>query len=282
MDSEESIWSNTDFPYMCLKDKVRTNAFRKAIHEVVKKGDIVIDVGAGSGILSFFAAEAGASKVYAVEIEHLLAKSLEKSITANKLTNVVEVVKGDITNIDLPKNIDVLVAEIIDTGLLDELQVPAINTLRKKGIITEKTSIIPFHYKTFAQLVYADNNYYGYEILSPKHEWPFYVDPQAGWLQTTIEPVSNSVEIVSMDFSLGIIDENVTTVVDFKINKKKANAIRISGLIRLSESVELGPTNALNGDKVLPIEIIDEADSVQMQISYRMGGGLGSLKIKRI
>ena len=42
-----------------LRDDVRNEAYRAAINKVVKPGDTVIDMGAGSGILSLFAAQAG-------------------------------------------------------------------------------------------------------------------------------------------------------------------------------------------------------------------------------
>lgn len=277
----DSIWSNTDFPYMCLKDEVRTKAFHKAILDVVKKGDIVLDVGAGTGILSFFAAEAGAKKVYAVEIEDLLAEKLKESIQLNKLEKIIEVIHADATSLRLPNKIDVLVAEIIDTGLIDELQVPALNSLRKNNVITNDTTLIPFHYTTFAQLVHTDNTYYGYHVMAPKHEWPFYNNPKSGWVRTKVEAASNTIKLVSADFSLGIVKEQVTEQICFKTDKTKViNGLKISGQIQLSTNVQLGPTNALNGDKIIPIDPILHTELVKMEISYKMGGGLGSLKIK--
>jgi type I protein arginine methyltransferase len=56
-----------------LMDDVRTSHYRNAI--INNKQDfqdkIVMDVGAGSGILSLFAAQAGARKVYAIEASNM-------------------------------------------------------------------------------------------------------------------------------------------------------------------------------------------------------------------
>ena len=53
-----------------MQDFVRTSTYQKAIHSNLAdfKDKIVLDVGAGSGILSFFAQQAGAAKVSNIQI----------------------------------------------------------------------------------------------------------------------------------------------------------------------------------------------------------------------
>lgn len=277
----EEIWSNTDFPYMCLKDEIRTRAFQKAIQSVVQSGDIVVDVGSGSGILAFFAAASGASKVYAVEIEHLLAKQLRKSIQANRFENKIEVIESNILKAKLPENVNVVISELIDTALMDEPQVAALNHLRRSGIVTNKTLIIPSMYKTYIELVNTDNMYYGFKILAPKHEWPFYKNKDTNWLQTKFESVSDKVEIHNADFMSGLIQEKVEVDIKLHLEQgKKANGVRISGVITLAEGIELNATNALNGDKILAIDPIENKSEVAVRVSYKMGGSLGSARFE--
>ncbi|EST10187.1 Protein arginine N-methyltransferase [Kalmanozyma brasiliensis GHG001] len=80
-----------------LQDTVRTAAYQRAIlnnaqHDFVDK--VVMDVGAGNGILSFFAAQAGAKKVYAIEASNMV-ECLQKVVDASHATRKPEVVKGE-------------------------------------------------------------------------------------------------------------------------------------------------------------------------------------------
>lgn len=69
-----------------LKDEVRTLTYRNSMYhnKHVFKDKIVLDVGSGTGILSMFAAKAGAKKVYGIECSSISDYS-EKIIKSNHL-----------------------------------------------------------------------------------------------------------------------------------------------------------------------------------------------------
>ena len=274
------IWSSTDFPYMCLKDEARTLAFREAIRAVVRSGDVVVDVGAGSGILSFFAAEAGASKVYAVEIDPVSAAALRRSVELNPaVADRISVVEGDAAMVDLPRHADVVVAEIIETGLLDEQQVPVLNALRRRGVITQVTRLLPATYETTLQLVTADHRYYGFVIAAPKHEWPFYASGP-GWHPTSVAAASEAVTVMRVDFAAGLVNEQVAGEIDLEVDPDvTVNAVRLAGRIGLSTNHTLGPSHTVNGDKILPISEFSGVSRATLRWHYRMGAGLGALEL---
>lgn len=281
---EEFIWANTDYPYLCLVDKKRTEAFRKAIHKVVKPGSTVVDVGSGTGIFALFAAEAGATKVYAVEVEHLLVTNLRQTINASKYKDVIEVVEGNALEVNLPKNVDVVIAELIETGLMDEMQVPVMNAMHRMGIIGDKTKVIPQANQTNLELVHVKDEYYGYKIKAPKHLWPFYSLNPDEWSQLDVMPLSNKLTVADMNLEDGTNNQDVDAVLTFKVHKstKPINAIRISGVLTLTDGIELGAAHSVNGDKVLSLseEIKPAGDEVKLHVSYKMGGGLGSFQTK--
>ena len=72
-DSEPGLWSaaetmdTLDFHQSMIHDRRRVEAFRAAIEAAVQPGDVVLDIGTGTGLLACLAARAGARKVYAVE-----------------------------------------------------------------------------------------------------------------------------------------------------------------------------------------------------------------------
>ncbi len=100
-------------------DRVRTDAFRRAIDSLVRPGDIVLDVGAGTGILSVFAARAGAARVYAVE-RTTVAVLAQELAAANGVAETVQVIHGDVLDVELPERVDVIVSEWLGGFGIDE------------------------------------------------------------------------------------------------------------------------------------------------------------------
>jgi predicted RNA methylase len=76
-----------------MQDNIRTQLYRDAIegNESNFKDKVVMDVGCGSGILSMFAARAGAKKVYAIEASNM-AQHAKKLTAHNGFSSVIEVI----------------------------------------------------------------------------------------------------------------------------------------------------------------------------------------------
>jgi len=120
-----------------LNDVVRTKAFDRALAETIRPGDVVADLGAGSGILSLLALKHGARRVYAVE-RHPVAVLARAIARENGMADRLIVVRGEAATIRLPEKVDVVVSEtlgnaVFDEGILELLDVAKRRLLKRGG-----------------------------------------------------------------------------------------------------------------------------------------------------
>jgi len=90
-----------------LKDEVRTITYRNSMwhNKHLFKDKIVLDVGCGTGILSMFAAKAGAKQVIGVDMSSIVEHA--KNIVAdNNLSDKVTIIRGKVEEISLPEGVD--------------------------------------------------------------------------------------------------------------------------------------------------------------------------------
>jgi type I protein arginine methyltransferase len=106
---------------LMLEDESRTGGYRKAIvgNRSDFEGRTVLDVGAGTGILSIFAAQAGARKVYACE-RTSCAEYARMLVRTNNLADTIEVVETSLEELRLPEKVDVIVSEPLGFALFHE------------------------------------------------------------------------------------------------------------------------------------------------------------------
>uniref|UniRef100_A0A673HG95 Histone-arginine methyltransferase CARM1 n=1 Tax=Sinocyclocheilus rhinocerous TaxID=307959 RepID=A0A673HG95_9TELE len=104
-----------------MQDYVRTGTYQRAIlqNHTDFKDKVVLDVGCGSGILSFFAAQAGARKVYAVEAS-TMAQHAEVLVNSNRLSERVVVIPGKVEEVSLPEQVDIIISEPMGYMLFNE------------------------------------------------------------------------------------------------------------------------------------------------------------------
>ena len=105
---------------LMVRDETRTAAFQKAIAATVKPGDVVVDVGAGCGILSLFAAQAGAARVYAVERDPGVAGFAQRLAAENGFSQIVRVIPADIRLAGIAEKASVIVSEWMGTIGVEE------------------------------------------------------------------------------------------------------------------------------------------------------------------
>ncbi|KAJ6455461.1 protein arginine N-methyltransferase [Mycena sanguinolenta] len=125
-----------DIHAVMIQDQVRTSTYAHFIltNPSLFRDAVVLDVGCGTGILSLFAAKAGAKRVFAVDASDIAEKA-EKIVKANDLESIITVIRGKVEDITLPdgiEKVDVIISEWMGYALLYESMLDSVLRARDR------------------------------------------------------------------------------------------------------------------------------------------------------
>jgi type I protein arginine methyltransferase len=158
-----------------IADRHRLEAYAAAIRRVVRPGSVVLDLGAGPGIMTLIACQAGARKVYALDSADAV-QFVKQAARANGFADRVEVIQQNSIQVNLPEPANVIVSDI--SGVLPLLgpAVVAIMDARER-LLAPGGRLIPHSERLWAAVVEAPDAYG--RRLGPWQCGPFGLDLRA-------------------------------------------------------------------------------------------------------
>jgi len=196
-----------------LNDRRRNIAFESAIMiAIAQRGRdaLVLDIGAGSGLLSLMAARAGAQQVVACEVVPVIAEVAKEIVSASPHAGQIAIVNKMSTALevgtDLPRRADILVSEILSSDLLAEQVLNSFEDAHRR-LLAEDAIIIPRRATAIGCLI-ASRTLSDYSFvdtvegfdLSPFNELGPLKSPIHGTL-TQWSRLSDDAELVSLDLT---------------------------------------------------------------------------------
>lgn len=211
--------------FVMMNDRRRNQVYDAAIRRAVERftqttgrPPLVLDIGAGSGLLSMMAARAGAEHVVACEMVQPMAEVASAIIARNGLAEQITLHHKKSTMLevgrDLARPADLLVSEIFDVGLLGEYVLPVLAHARQ-NLLANNAAIIPgratlwmmpIASKEIHDLFHADNdNACGFD-LSPFNRFAKLDYCQLAISRYSFEPLAEPVAVLDFDFSADVPD----------------------------------------------------------------------------
>jgi len=120
-----------------LKDEVRTLSYRNSIinNKHLFKDKVVLDVGCGTGILSMFAAQAGAKMVIGIDCSEILHQA-RQIVKDNHFDHIITLIKGKVEEVTLPvEKVDIIISEWMGYFLLYESMLDTVIYARDKWLV---------------------------------------------------------------------------------------------------------------------------------------------------
>lgn len=260
-----------------LMDDRRMQGFKAAIEHAVFPGAKVLELGGGTGVLSWFAA-ARAQKVWCVEFNPDLVTEARRLLSQNREGHKVEVVHADAFEYLPPEPVDVVICEMIHVGMLREKQVQMIESFKRRyraRFGSKLPVFVPEAAVMAVQPLQQQYDFYGYQAPIVQFQ-----EPSA--LQTgTLELAAPSVYSI-LDFNEAV-DESIQWEGQFAISRSgTVNALRFITKNILAVMTQQSSTiDWLNHYMVLPLAEpvrVQAGDMLQVGFQYRAGGSIPSLQ----
>ncbi|GFU25159.1 protein arginine N-methyltransferase 6 [Trichonephila clavipes] len=181
-----------------IGDYSRTQTYRRAILSNYKlfHQKVVLDVGAGTGILSLFCAQAGAKKVYAIEAS-AIAKQAEKVVVENGFSDKIIVMQVKIEDAELPEKVDVIVSEWMGYMLMYESMLPSFLFARDKWL-KKDGHLFPQEVRIYIAPI-SDHQEYEYSVEFWKKVEDAYKVDMSALASTAAEQMRAAVHVMSVD-----------------------------------------------------------------------------------
>ncbi|GBM97460.1 Protein arginine N-methyltransferase 6 [Araneus ventricosus] len=181
-----------------IGDYSRTQTYRRAILTNYKifHQKVVLDVGAGTGILSLFCAQAGAKKVYAVEASGI-AREAQKVVASNGYANKITVIEDKIEDAKLPEKVDIIVSEWMGYMLMYESMLPSFLFARDKWL-KKDGHLFPDEVKIYIAPI-QDPQEYEYSVEFWKKVEDAYKVDMSALASVAAEQMRAAVHVMSVD-----------------------------------------------------------------------------------
>jgi type I protein arginine methyltransferase len=260
-----------------LMDPNRMGNFKAAINHVVRPGMRVLELGGGTGVLSWFAAQ-HAQKVWCVEFNPDMVQEARRILAHNPNGHRVEVVHADAFEYLPPEPVDVVICEMIHVAMLREKQVNVIESFKrryKKRFGGPLPVFIPEAIVMGVQPLQQDYNFHGYQAPIVQFLEAHYASPSTAELAP---PAVYS----TLDFTQQV-DDFITW--EGCIHVKRAgtfNALRFITKNILAVVEEQASTidwliNYMTLPLATPLKV-ERADTLSVGFSYRAGASIPTLQ----
>jgi predicted RNA methylase len=260
-----------------LMDHNRMHSFKSAIYHAVKPGAKVLELGGGTGVLSFFAAQQ-AERVYCVEFNPDMVQEARRFLAMNENGHKVEVIHADAFEYLPPEPVDIVICEMIHVGMLREKQVEVIESFKRRYLARFRGPLPIFLPEAVIMAV---------QPLQLEYDFEGFQAPIIQFQQTNVV-YPGTIELAQPGvYSILDFNQPVDTLIAwegrFLVEKGgRMNALRFITKNVLTIIEERGTTiDWLNHYMMLPLARpfdVQAGDIVQVSFAYRAGGSIPSLE----